>query len=277
MGRRAHFPSLLGVGVVVASMIGTESCGTRGAMSGADVSGSGADASPADGGNDASEGGLTAVTLLRPTELQYLSGRGSDDAVTWDFYCASAVATNRHCANSGTDVTWSSIPVPSNWELQGFGADAEDLEQDVFLSLFERLSRVRYLGLRNYVVSTTIFSLRRRLRHQRVLDRATSRCVPVPASNRSIAPNEEARGVLASLARIVDGLTGRDRTLFMLRVVDRRSLPEVARKVGSSLSTVKRRMRRLRRHVTALASRDLYLSGYKFPGDGATQAPARRK
>ncbi len=41
----------------------------------------------------------------------YLSGTGSDQTVDWDFYCTGG-------QNSGK---WTTIPVPSNWELQGFG------------------------------------------------------------------------------------------------------------------------------------------------------------
>ena len=45
------------------------------------------------------------------TEIKYLSGTGSDHTVTWDFFCTEG-------RNSGK---WAQIPVPSNWELQGFG------------------------------------------------------------------------------------------------------------------------------------------------------------
>lgn len=45
------------------------------------------------------------------SEIEYLSGRGNDDALEWDFLCTDG-------RNSGT---WSKIPVPSCWELQGFG------------------------------------------------------------------------------------------------------------------------------------------------------------
>lgn len=45
------------------------------------------------------------------TERLYLSGTGNDNTVNWDFFCTAG-------ANSGK---WTSIPVPSNWELQGFG------------------------------------------------------------------------------------------------------------------------------------------------------------
>lgn len=45
------------------------------------------------------------------TQRQYLSGRGSDDMVEWDFFCTEG-------RNSGK---WTKIGVPSCWELQGFG------------------------------------------------------------------------------------------------------------------------------------------------------------
>lgn len=45
------------------------------------------------------------------TEVQFLSGHGKDDAVPWKFFCTSG-------ANSGV---WTNIPVPSQWDVRGFG------------------------------------------------------------------------------------------------------------------------------------------------------------
>lgn len=45
------------------------------------------------------------------TQRLYLSGHGCDDMVNWKFFCTSG-------RNSGM---WTSIGVPSCWELQGFG------------------------------------------------------------------------------------------------------------------------------------------------------------
>jgi hypothetical protein len=45
------------------------------------------------------------------SERQFLSGTGADQTVDWQFFCTGG---NR----SGE---WTTIPVPSNWELQGFG------------------------------------------------------------------------------------------------------------------------------------------------------------
>lgn len=51
------------------------------------------------------------VVKAQQTEKLYLSGTGNDDTVNWEFFCTAG-------ANSGK---WTTIPVPSNWELQGFG------------------------------------------------------------------------------------------------------------------------------------------------------------
>ena len=45
------------------------------------------------------------------TQRVYLSGHGKDDAVPWRFFCTTG-------ALSGF---WTNIPVPSNWDVKGFG------------------------------------------------------------------------------------------------------------------------------------------------------------
>lgn len=49
--------------------------------------------------------------LAQQTEVQYLSGRGNEDIVQWDFLCTGGMNSNK----------WTKIGVPSCWELQGFG------------------------------------------------------------------------------------------------------------------------------------------------------------
>jgi hypothetical protein len=45
------------------------------------------------------------------TVVKYLSGTDKDHTLQWDFYCTDG-------RKSGN---WTKIPVPSNWEQQGFG------------------------------------------------------------------------------------------------------------------------------------------------------------
>ena len=54
---------------------------------------------------------LAAQVSGQETQRQYLSGHDKDDAVPWKFFCTAG-------AQSGS---WTNIPVPSNWELRGFG------------------------------------------------------------------------------------------------------------------------------------------------------------
>lgn len=53
----------------------------------------------------------TFSLLAQQTEIKYLSGTGSDNRVNWQFYCTDGMNANK----------WTTIPVPSCWELQGFG------------------------------------------------------------------------------------------------------------------------------------------------------------
>ena len=54
---------------------------------------------------------LQLPVLAQQTEIIYLSGTDADNTVEWEFYCTDG-------RRSGE---WTTIPVPSNWELQGFG------------------------------------------------------------------------------------------------------------------------------------------------------------
>jgi hypothetical protein len=63
--------------------------------------------------------GLQTLVLLaalcgasaQETQIQFLSGHDKDDAVPWEFFCTSG-------ANSGF---WTNLPVPSQWDVKGFG------------------------------------------------------------------------------------------------------------------------------------------------------------
>src|SRR5476651_2098729 len=59
-------------------------------------------------------------TYAQETQKVFLSGTGSDHTVSWQFFCTEG-------RNSGK---WTTIPVPSNWELQGFGKYNYGLDKD---------------------------------------------------------------------------------------------------------------------------------------------------
>lgn len=56
-------------------------------------------------------GGLPIGFAQLATDIVYLSGTGADNRLDWEFYCSKG-------RNSGK---WTTIPVPSCWEQEGFG------------------------------------------------------------------------------------------------------------------------------------------------------------
>jgi hypothetical protein len=57
------------------------------------------------------KGQQTQVASSNKTIRQYLSGIDKDHTANWDFYCTKGRKSGQ----------WTTIPVPSNWEFQGFG------------------------------------------------------------------------------------------------------------------------------------------------------------
>ncbi len=54
---------------------------------------------------------ISVFTYSQETDIIYLSGEDAGNTVDWEFFCTDG-------RNSGK---WTTIPVPSNWELHGFG------------------------------------------------------------------------------------------------------------------------------------------------------------
>lgn len=54
---------------------------------------------------------VPVLSFSQVTEKVYLSGTGSDHTLNWDFMCTGGMNANK----------WTTIAVPSCWELQGFG------------------------------------------------------------------------------------------------------------------------------------------------------------
>ncbi|MBV7530765.1 glycoside hydrolase family 2 TIM barrel-domain containing protein [Chitinophaga sp. sic0106] len=52
------------------------------------------------------------AAFAQETQYKYLSGTDKDHTVNWDFYCSAGRQQGK----------WTTIPVPSNWEQQGFGS-----------------------------------------------------------------------------------------------------------------------------------------------------------
>jgi len=121
--------------------------------------------------------------------------------------------------------------------------EAEDLTQDVFLSLWSKIASLRDpSALRSFVVSVTIRTVKWNLRRRRMRQW-------IHLTETGDMPDLPVRGVevdqaLRRFYRLLDKLRVDDRMVFVLRRVDGMQLQEVAHATGHSLATVKRRLRR---------------------------------
>jgi RNA polymerase sigma-70 factor, ECF subfamily len=142
-------------------------------------------------------------------------------------------------------------------------ADLDDAVQEVFLRLFHRVKTLRdATSLRSFVFSVAVRVLRWQLRRRMVrrwVGLSDSGDLPEVGQQ---PVDAEAREALRRVYAIFEKLTPADRTLFILRQTEEMSLPEIARAVDLSLSTVKRRLARTTRRVLRQVEADPLLSTY---------------
>lgn len=141
-------------------------------------------------------------------------------------------------------------------------AEVEDLAQDVFLIVFNKLRGLRTpTSLKAFIISVTIRTF---LEHRR--RRSLRQRVPVPEwqiSDRELVAREaEARIALSRFLAVLDRLRPTDRTATMLRYVELRELNEIATALDLSIATVKRRIARGSAKVALLAERDPFLAQF---------------
>jgi RNA polymerase sigma-70 factor (ECF subfamily) len=123
----------------------------------------------------------------------------------------------------------------------GSRSDAEDLAQDVFLSIFRKANTLREPDkLRSFVYSFAIFGLKSELR-RRKLRGWLSFLAPeamVDLTQRSV--DVESRDLLRRFYALLDRLSPRDRLVFSLKELESMTIDEIAEVMDISVSTVKR-------------------------------------
>jgi RNA polymerase sigma-70 factor (ECF subfamily) len=142
----------------------------------------------------------------------------------------------------------------------GNEADIEDVVQQVFVCFFKRLPTLQDPeAVQAFVMSIAVNIARTEVRRNRCR-RDFLRGWVGPRS--SVHPNPEAREAAAHFWSIVGRLGPRDGTAFVQRFVDNEELVDVASSHGVSLSTIKRRLTRIRHRVAVQVQRDPALAAY---------------
>ena len=145
--------------------------------------------------------------------------------------------------------------------LLGPEAEREDLLQEVFIRFFRRVDTLRDpAAVRGFLTGICLRVVRgelalRRARRWLRLTR-TGETPEVPTGPR----DDEAREAVVRYYRILDGLAGRDRSLFVARTIEGLTLEDVAALHGVSVSTAQRRIAHATKRVALLVRRDPLLA-----------------
>jgi RNA polymerase sigma-70 factor (ECF subfamily) len=141
--------------------------------------------------------------------------------------------------------------------------DVEDVVQDVFLRLFDRLPGLRDpAALRAFVVSISIRSARYELRRRRVRRLVGLSPTPDLPDLRVVSADHDSRQALLHLYRVLDRLSFRERTAFVLRFVEGMEIDDVASALEVSVPTTRRAVTRAWERIAVLAGNDGFLAHY---------------
>lgn len=145
----------------------------------------------------------------------------------------------------------------------GPGHDVEDLAQEVFLCVFEKVPTLREpKALKAFVISITVLTTRSELRRLWVRRWIRLSGKTDPTGQAVVHLDTDAREALARFYGVLDRVNAQDRTLFVLRFMEGLGLLEVAAAAGLSLATTKRRLARVWSKVRLLVERDPILAEY---------------
>jgi RNA polymerase sigma-70 factor, ECF subfamily len=216
------------------------------------------------------------------------TGRGVRDAVATERGARVLIFPERHLAEAddasvvrvllegdpkAPRVVWHRFaPMVHRILKRAFGPeyDIDDLVQEVFLVLFDRVVTLREPNaLRAFIISITAHTIRRELRRKTAARWLMLGDISVARARDADLDSREA---VVRLYRILDRLGSDDRTAFVLRFLEGLELVEVAQATGVSLATTKRRLARAWGRVVAHAQRDGGLVDY-LAGLGSGPAP----
>ncbi|HVV17079.1 MAG TPA: sigma-70 family RNA polymerase sigma factor [Polyangia bacterium] len=128
----------------------------------------------------------------------------------------------------------------------GPGHDFDDLLQDVFLRVFDRVSGLRDpTALRSFIYSVTIRVVRWEIRRAQSRRRRRQAAALLGRERQhAVTADPEARDLLARVQVILDAMPAEERAVFVLRHVEDQELSEIAQGLEISLSTAKRWLQR---------------------------------
>jgi RNA polymerase sigma-70 factor, ECF subfamily len=159
------------------------------------------------------------------------------------------------------------------WRLLGADADHDDVVQQVFVVAFRRVSQVRapealLTWVRTITLNLVYDEIRRRRVRRLFLRDAVSNDV-----HPSLVHEVEVRDFLLRAKRVLDRMSAGERVVFLLHVLEGKTLHEISELCSHSVATTKRRLARAQARFGKLVARDPDLarlldgSGARRPSD----------
>jgi RNA polymerase sigma-70 factor (ECF subfamily) len=200
----------------------------------------------------------------RPTMTTAIDGGASDEA---DTALARAVVAAEPWAQREV---WEQFASMVNGVLRralGPDHDFDDLTQDVFLRVFDRVSGLRDLSaLRSFIYSVTIRVVSWEIRRARARRHRQAASLLYREGPEAVTADPETRDLLARVQTILDGMPQKERAVFVLRHVEGQGLSDIAQGLNVSLSTAKRLLKRGIRKIEKEIERDDRLSSTLMKG-----------
>jgi RNA polymerase sigma-70 factor (ECF subfamily) len=148
-------------------------------------------------------------------------------------------------------------------KMLGTDEEVHDLSQEAFVQLYQSVRGLRSPeAIRSFVAGISVRLALQELRCRRV--RGGQVLVPGQSllPHHSINADPEAREAVARLLQLVGQLRETDQDIFMLRAIDGLEQTEISAATRMSVSTVRRRLRRLERRIEILVNNDPALADY---------------
>jgi RNA polymerase sigma-70 factor (ECF subfamily) len=153
------------------------------------------------------------------------------------------------------------------FRASGPGREIDDMIQEVFLRLFRKLPGLRDpSSLRAFVLAIAVRVIKGEQRVRWIKRWLTLFHDGETPEGAGETADLDARETLHRFYGILNGLSPKHRTAFVLRHVEQLELTDVASALGVSLATIKRWLPRIARRVYSQAERDPLLAPYLAGG-----------
>jgi RNA polymerase sigma-70 factor, ECF subfamily len=141
--------------------------------------------------------------------------------------------------------------------------DVEDSLQEVFLCLFNKAPELRNpAALRAFIVSIAIRTLRHEIRRRKLRNWLRLDGHTAAEDLRAVNPDTDAREALTRFYALLDRINTRDRSVFVLHVIEGMDVEAIGSALQVSVPTVRRCFSRARERIALLAGRDPMLVDY---------------